>query len=74
VPGVIILDYVRDLLAQWQPNYRIKTIVQVKFLHPLRPGQPFSISLMQGATTIKFDCICDAQRVASGVLSIEPKP
>lgn len=74
VPGVIILDYVRDLLAQWHPTDRIKTIPYVKFLHPLRPEQTVTITLTQSTSTIKFECTCDGLTVASGALLTEPKP
>jgi 3-hydroxymyristoyl/3-hydroxydecanoyl-(acyl carrier protein) dehydratase len=74
VPGVVILDYARALLQQWRPDCRIKTITQAKFLHPLRPGQLFTLTLMHSAPSrIKFECICAGQRFVTGTFLIEDK-
>ncbi|MEQ1635331.1 MAG: hypothetical protein ABL903_01490 [Methylococcales bacterium] len=74
VPGVVILDYARDLLQHWQPHCRIKSITQAKFLQPLHPGQTFHITLKQGPEdTIKFACTCDGLRMVTGAFLIENK-
>ncbi|NOT84050.1 MAG: beta-hydroxyacyl-ACP dehydratase [Methylococcaceae bacterium] len=74
VPGVVILDYARDLLQQWQPNCRIKTITQVKFLQPLHPEQAFTITLSQGAAnSIKFVCSCGERRIVTGAFLTESR-
>lgn len=58
VPGVVLLDYVRALLQNWQPQLRIKTLSQVKFLQPLSPQQRFTIILTQvSEQKIKFECV-----------------
>ncbi len=72
VPGVVLLDYARALLEQWQPHTRIKTISQAKFLHPLYPDQLFIIHLTQvSVQTIKFECVCQQQRLLLGTFTLE---
>jgi 3-hydroxymyristoyl/3-hydroxydecanoyl-(acyl carrier protein) dehydratase len=57
VPGVLLLDYARELLQLWQPQWRIKTLAQVKFLQPVTPTQLFTLTLSQiSAEKIKFEC------------------
>lgn len=73
VPAVIILDHMRELLTEWQPHYRIKTIIHMKFLSPLRPGQTFIINLALEATTLKFQCIHSAQPIVKGRCLLELK-
>lgn len=58
VPGVVLLDYARELLQTWQPQIRIKTLSQAKFLQPLPPQQSFTITLTQiSEQKIKFECV-----------------
>jgi 3-hydroxyacyl-[acyl-carrier-protein] dehydratase len=58
VPGVVLLDYARALLQTWQPQCRIKTLSQAKFLQPLSPEQSFIITLTQVSEhKIKFECL-----------------
>jgi len=72
VPGVVVLDYVRQLLSQWQPTLRIKTLRQAKFLQPLYPEQVFSIHLQQlTEQMIKFECRRDEQQLVVGTLNME---
>jgi 3-hydroxyacyl-[acyl-carrier-protein] dehydratase len=72
VPGVVILDYVRNLLQQWLPMYRIKTLSQVKFLKPLHPEQSFTIRLIQASPSlIKFECDSAEEKLVVGTFIIE---
>ena len=74
VPGVVLLDYARDLLQLWQPHSRIKTLSQAKFLHPLSPQQGFTITLTQvSAQTIKFECLSEAHKLICGTFIVEHK-
>jgi 3-hydroxymyristoyl/3-hydroxydecanoyl-(acyl carrier protein) dehydratase len=70
VPGVVLLDYARLLLHNWQPTIRIKTLSQAKFLQPLSPQQGFTINLTQvSAQTVKFECVrTDAKSCVSIIL------
>ena len=45
VPGVVILDEVVAALGEWQQNSQLSGLRSVKFLAPLKPEQPFTISL-----------------------------
>ena len=72
VPGVVLLDYVRELLQQWQPHLHIKTLSQAKFLQPLYPQQRFMIHLtLVSAQLIKFDCVCEQRRLLFGTFTVE---
>jgi 3-hydroxymyristoyl/3-hydroxydecanoyl-(acyl carrier protein) dehydratase len=72
VPGVVLLDYARALLQQWQPQTRIKTISQAKFLQPLYPQQTFMINLTQVSMQgIKFECVSGQQRLMFGTFTLE---
>ncbi len=71
VPGVVILDYINNLLEQWKPGQRITTIAHTKFHQPLRPDQEFMIQLVEkNHNTIKFECFREHLKLASGVFSI----
>src|SRR5438034_1542350 len=45
VPGVVILDEVLEALIEWRENSQLSGVRTVKFLAPLQPEQPFTISL-----------------------------
>jgi len=45
VPGVVILDEVFAVLAEWRDGSQVAAIRGVKFLVPLKPEQPFTICL-----------------------------
>ena len=71
VPGVILLDYVRKLLQHWKPESRMSTISQAKFHHPLKPGQMFTITLIENKPfSIKFECFRESEKLATGLFSI----
>jgi 3-hydroxymyristoyl/3-hydroxydecanoyl-(acyl carrier protein) dehydratase len=73
VPGVVILDFVRDLIKQHYPESQIATISQAKFHQPLRPDQPFTITLQKTISAgLKFECFRKADKLTSGKLTIIP--
>ncbi len=73
VPGVVILDFVRDLIKQHYPESQIATISQAKFHQPLRPNQPFTITLQKtNSAGFKFECFREADKLTSGKLTITP--
>ncbi|WP_428356323.1 hypothetical protein [Methyloprofundus sp.] len=72
VPGVVILNYVQQQLRLWLPAYRINTLAQAKFLHPLHPGEDFTITLQQSsAHNIKFSCTRHTDTLATGSILIQ---
>jgi len=72
VPGVIILNYVQQQLLTWLPDYRINTLAQAKFLHPLHPDENFAITLKQSsAINIKFCCTRGTDTLATGSIIIQ---
>lgn len=74
VPGVVLLDYARNLLQTWQPHIRIKSLSQAKFLQPLPPQHRFTITLTQvSAQTIKFECLSEAHKLICGTFIVENK-
>jgi 3-hydroxymyristoyl/3-hydroxydecanoyl-(acyl carrier protein) dehydratase len=80
VPGVVLLDYARELLQTWQPHQRIKTLSQAKFLQPLVPQQAFTITLKQDSgQRIKFECVrrdvksCVSTTLIYGTFIVENK-
>jgi 3-hydroxyacyl-[acyl-carrier-protein] dehydratase len=76
VPGVMILDEVAAALSQWLPHARITGIPVAKFLAPLQPEQPFTISLAMaqtGEAHVDFRCSAQDGTVAAGRLEIERK-
>jgi 3-hydroxymyristoyl/3-hydroxydecanoyl-(acyl carrier protein) dehydratase len=76
VPGVVILNYVQQQLLSWLPAYQINTLSQAKFLHPLRPGEDFSIMLQQSSSlkNIKFSCTRGTDVLATGSIMLQNSP
>lgn len=71
VPGVVVLDEVAAALTQWRKSSRMIGISFVKFLTPIKPGQPFTIQF--GApenAQIDFCCRVDGRVVVEGRLEI----
>jgi len=66
VPGVVILDEVVATLAEWRQDSEVSGIRRVKFLAPLKPEQPFTISL--SATSKVADEVSFCCRVARCVI------
>jgi 3-hydroxyacyl-[acyl-carrier-protein] dehydratase len=73
VPGVVILDEVLEVLIEWRRNSQLTGIRTVKFLAPLMPEQPFTISLSaknEGASQINFCCRAEDRVILEGRLEV----
>jgi 3-hydroxymyristoyl/3-hydroxydecanoyl-(acyl carrier protein) dehydratase len=73
VPGVVILDEVIAALAEWQAHLQLSSIRTVKFLAPLRPEEPFTVSL--SATNecmgeVGFCCRAEQRVLVEGRLAV----
>jgi 3-hydroxymyristoyl/3-hydroxydecanoyl-(acyl carrier protein) dehydratase len=69
VPGVVILDETLAALMKWRKNCRVTAIPTVKFLAPLRPEQPFTISLAENQNAqgeVNFICRAQDRVIAEG--------
>jgi len=75
VPAVVILDEVLATLNEWRAGSRLIGIRVAKFLTPLKPEQPFTISLSgtdDAQNQIDFRCRIEERIVAEGRLEICP--
>jgi 3-hydroxymyristoyl/3-hydroxydecanoyl-(acyl carrier protein) dehydratase len=72
VPGVVLLDQVREALRAWQPDQRLASIRQVKFRQVLLPGQRLEIFLEQDAERLHFRGSHDASPILQGEATMEP--
>jgi 3-hydroxyacyl-[acyl-carrier-protein] dehydratase len=72
VPGVVILDEVVTALAEWRQNSQLSGIRSVKFLAPLKPEQPFTISLSatSNAGEVSFCCRAEERVIVEGRLAV----
>ena len=72
VPGVVILEEVTQAFEEWRPESQVVGMPVVKFLAPLRPGQPFTIRFTEsGVRGIRFECVRDDGRaLAQGCLTL----
>ena len=73
VPGVIILDEVLEALIEWRDNSQLSAIQTVKFLAPLKPEQPFTISLAvknENAGEVYFCCRAGNRVIVEGRLEV----
>ena len=73
VPGVVILDEVVAALAEWRRDWHLAGIHSVKFLRPLKPEQPFIISLSEikkSAAEISFCCRAEERILVEGRLAV----
>ncbi len=73
VPGVVILDEVVAALAEWRQNSQLTGIPSVKFLAPLKPEQPFTISLSatnENAGEVSFCCRAEERVIVEGQLEV----
>jgi 3-hydroxymyristoyl/3-hydroxydecanoyl-(acyl carrier protein) dehydratase len=73
VPGVVILDEVVAALAEWRQNSQLSGIPSVKFLAPLKPEQPFTISLSatsKGTGEVSFCCRAEERVIVEGRLAV----
>jgi len=74
VPGVVILDEVVAALGEWQKNSQLSGLRSVKFLAPLKPEQPFTISLSvasENAGEVSFCCRVEERVIVEGRLEVE---
>jgi 3-hydroxyacyl-[acyl-carrier-protein] dehydratase len=74
VPAVVILDEVLATLNEWRAGSRLIGIRVAKFLTPLTPEQPFTISLSGTDDAIDFRCRIEERVVAKGRLEVCPAP
>jgi 3-hydroxyacyl-[acyl-carrier-protein] dehydratase len=73
VPGVVILDEVVAALNEWRQDSQLRGIENVKFLAPLVPDQPFTISLSatsKNVGEISFCCRAEKRVIAEGRLAV----
>ena len=68
VPGVVVLDHVVAALEALEGPLPPLRLPQVKFLSPLRPGQPADIALDGGGGRWRFRVTSGDALVASGEL------
>ncbi len=73
VPGVVILDEVVAALCEWRQDSQLSGIRSVKFLAPLKPEQPFTISLFgtsEDAGEVSFCCRAEERVIVEGRLAV----
>jgi 3-hydroxyacyl-[acyl-carrier-protein] dehydratase len=73
VPGVVILDEVVAALDEWRRDSQLSGIRGVKFLAPLKPEQPFTISLSsttKDAGEVSFCCRAEERVIVEGRLAV----
>jgi 3-hydroxyacyl-[acyl-carrier-protein] dehydratase len=69
VPGVVILDEVTAALAEGCGDFQLTCICAAKFLLPLKPEQPFTISFTtakEQENRINFRCCTDSRILVEG--------
>ena len=72
VPGVVILDCVREALVSQRNAWQLTGLPAVKFLRPLLPAQGFKIQLSGDAPRLRFSVIHeDGETLAQGQLAVE---
>ena len=73
VPGVVILDEILAALTKWREDCQLTGIRAVKFLVPLKPGQPFTICLSEGKNVkgeVDFCCRVEDRLILEGRLEV----
>ena len=73
VPGVVILDEVLEALIAWRGTSQLTGVRNVKFLSPLKPGQPFTICLFaknERAGEVNFCCRIEDRVIVEGRLEV----
>jgi len=73
VPGVVILDEILAALLEWSEECELTGIRSVKFLAPLKPEQPFTISFSaddQRAGEVDFYCRTKKRIIVEGRLEV----
>ena len=71
VPGVVLLDAVREALASEMPGQRIAGILYVKFMQPLLPDQVCTLNIDHGQSRCRFRIESGDRLVAQGELALE---
>ena len=74
VPAVVILVEVVAALSEWQQNSQLSGLRSVKFLAPLKPEQPFMISLSatsKNAGEVSFCCRVEERVIVEGRLAVQ---
>jgi len=72
VPGVIILHEVLTAVKKWMPDHQIQGFEAVKFSHPLKPDNCFTIELQKAdSRLIKFKCHVEGLLLNSGTLILQ---
>ncbi|UCE90432.1 MAG: hydroxymyristoyl-ACP dehydratase [Pseudomonadota bacterium] len=75
VPGVVILELVFTALRKVCGPCRITRVPVAKFVMPLLPGQPFTISITPGTEGhAKFSCTIEDKPIALGQLEFNVEP
>jgi 3-hydroxyacyl-[acyl-carrier-protein] dehydratase len=73
VPGMVILDEVAAALSEWRGGSKLTGVPAVKFLAPLLPEQPFTISLQErDGGEVHFFCRSEGRLMAEGRLTCDP--
>jgi 3-hydroxyacyl-[acyl-carrier-protein] dehydratase len=72
VPGVVLLDEALHAMgASIGTDLSACQISSVKFLSPVRPGEPVSVRYeISGQRSIRFDIVSDERKVASGTIRL----
>jgi 3-hydroxyacyl-[acyl-carrier-protein] dehydratase len=73
VPGVVILDEVLAALAHWREGSQVTVISALKFLVPLKPGQPFTICIVASKRAegeVAFRCHVEDRVIVEGRLKV----
>ena len=73
VPGVLILDEVIGVLAEWRSTDLVTKISSAKFLAPLEPGEWFSIRFHDPteADSVDFVCRSGSRDIVQGRLLVQ---
>ena len=73
VPGVVILDEVVAAVDEWRRDSQLSGVRSVKFLAPLKPEHPFTISLSatnENAGEVSFCCRAEERVIVEGRLAV----
>ena len=77
IPAVVIADEIAAAVSEWRPDYETVGINTLKFLAPLKPDQPFVISLSskeQLADEIDVICGVEGRVIVRGRLLLRRRP
>lgn len=75
VPGVLLLDLVVEVARELIGGRPLRAVPSVKFLVPLRPGQPFRIRVeSRDGGRLRFSCRSQGRLAAEGRLMFAAEP